>query len=100
MIIERTIDIPAGLSHIDVPLPAEYPSGRVNIELHITPAGLETEFDPLMPMTEVETPAYTQYVREKLAEVEKQIADGTMVWHSEEEVWARLDAIIEAQEAK
>jgi hypothetical protein len=80
MTIQQTIDIPAGLRHLDLPLPEECPSGRVNIELHITPVKPEAESE-----------AHTQYVRRKLAESEKSIADGTARWYSMEEFFADDD---------
>jgi hypothetical protein len=90
MTIQQTIDIPAGLQRIDLPLPKERPLGR-DIELHITPA---------RPETEVEEAAHTAYILRELAKSEKKIAEGKAVWHSKEEAFARLDALIEALEAE
>jgi hypothetical protein len=50
--------------------------------------------------TEAEKAAYTQYVLAKLAESEKKIAEGKAVWISNEEVFARIDALIEAWESQ
>jgi hypothetical protein len=92
-----TIDIPAGLRRLDLPLPEEHPFGRVNIELHITPAmsEAEAELELLLPrpkpMTEAETEAHTQYILRELAKTEKKIADGKAVWLSDEEFWADLE---------
>jgi vacuolar-type H+-ATPase subunit E/Vma4 len=50
--------------------------------------------------TEAEKAAYTQYVLAKLAETDKKIADGKAVWISNKEVFARIDALIEAWESQ
>jgi hypothetical protein len=100
MTIQQTIDIPAGLRHLDVPLPEDCPLGRVNIELHITPAKLETEdeLDLFLPQTEPMTPAkeeaHTQYILRELAKTEKKIADGKGHWLSDEEFWAKAKALL------
>jgi hypothetical protein len=97
MTIRQTIDIPVGLRHLDVPLPEECPVGRVNIELHITPARLEVgaELDLLPPqpepMTPAETEAHTQYILRELAKAEQDIADGTVQWLTMEEFFADDD---------
>jgi hypothetical protein len=104
MTIQQTIDIPAGLHRLDVPLTKEYPFGRANDGLYISPEKSEAELELLMPqekpLTEAEAAAHTQYILRELAKTEKKIADGKAVWHSKKEAFARLDAVIEALEAR
>jgi hypothetical protein len=51
-------------------------------------------------MPPAETEAHTQYLLRELARTEKKIADGKARWYSKEEAFARLDAVIEALEAR
>jgi hypothetical protein len=105
MTLQQTIKIPAGLGRLDLPLQKEYPFGRANYGLYITPArpDAEVELDLLLPQenppTEAEAAAHTRYILRELAKSEKKIVDGKAHWHSLEEVFAILDAEIEAMEA-
>jgi hypothetical protein len=97
MTIQQTIEIPAGLHRLDVPLQKEYPFGRASDGLYISPekSDAEAELELLMPqekpLTEAEAAAHTQYILRELAKTEKKIADGKAVWLSDEEFWADLE---------
>jgi hypothetical protein len=97
MTLQQTIKIPAGLGRLDLPLQKEYPFGRANDGLYITPArpDAEVELDLLLPQekppTEAEAAAHTQYILRELAKTEKKIADGTVRWLTMEEFFADDD---------
>jgi hypothetical protein len=94
MMIQQTIEIPAGLRRFDLPLPKEcHFSG--DIGLHITPAMSddEAELELLFqekPPTEAEAAAHTQYLLRELAKAEQDVANGTR-WLTMEEFFADDD---------
>jgi hypothetical protein len=115
MTLQQTIKVPVGRNVRFDSLPQkEYPFGIANDGLHIITAKSEDEAsqseasqseDELMmpqekPLTEAEVAAHTQYILRELARSEKKIADGKGHWHSKEEAFTRLDAVIEALEAR
>jgi hypothetical protein len=95
MTIEQTIDIPAGLHRLEVPLQKEYPFGRANDGLLITSEKSDAELELLMPqekpLTEADAAAHTQYILRELAKAEQDVADGNVHWLSLEEFFADDD---------
>jgi hypothetical protein len=97
MTIQQTIEIPAGLHRLDVPLTKEYPLGRANDGLHISPEKSENEIELELlmpqekPLTEAEAAAHTQYILRELAKAEQDIANGNVRWLSMEEFFADDD---------